>query len=196
MNRAATYFFRGLLILAPVVVTAYIVRAVFVALDEAIFSWLGSQLAAYAPQWIRSLVGVAAAITVITAVGMFASNFFGRRIVGLLEKLVERLPLIKLLYNSVRDVLGAFVGDKKSFDHPVLVSLSPDGSAKAVGFVTRHSLQFLGIEGHVAVYLPQSYNFAGNLLLVPSDRVQPLGASSGDVMTFLVSGGVSGREEK
>ena len=201
MNRVAKYFFRGLLILIPVVLTGYIVHAVFVALDEAVFTPIGELVQSAQPEGsvqdrplIVSLLGIAASITVITFVGMLASNFLGSRIVQLLEKLVDRLPLVKLLYGSIKDVLGAFVGDKKSFDHPVMVSLSGNGDTKVVGFVTRRSMNFLGIEDHVAVYLPQSYNFAGNLLLVPSDRVTPLDAASGDVMTFLVSGGVSGRE--
>ena len=138
---------------------------------------------------------MAGAITLITLVGGLASNFLGRRIVAMMERLVDRLPLIKLLYNSVRDVLGAFVGDKKSFDHPVVVSLTDDNHAKVLGFVTRDSLDFLGVENHVAVYLPQSYNFAGSVLLFPKDQVQRLSVSSSDVMTFLVSGGVSGQGE-
>jgi len=201
MNQLPKYFFRGLLILIPVVVTAYVFYAVFIALDEVAFQHIGRWIEKAArgddgkqPYIIRTALGVAGAITLITLVGGFASNFIGRRIVAMMEKLVERLPLIKLLYGSVRDVLGAFVGDKKSFDHPVMVSLSDDRHAKVFGFVTRDSLDFLGVEDHVAVYLPQSCNFAGNVLLVPKDKVQPLAASSSEVMTFLVSGGVSGRD--
>lgn len=201
MNRSAKYFFRGLLILIPVVLTGYIVHAVFVALDEAIFTPIGQLVQSAQPEGVAagrpllvSLLGIAASITVITFVGMLASNFLGYRIVALMERLVDRLPLVKLLYGSIKDVLGAFVGDKKSFDHPVVVSLTGDDHAKVVGFVTRKSMDFLGVEDHVAVYLPQSYNFAGNLILFPADQVKPLTAPSGDVMTFLVSGGVSGRE--
>jgi len=203
MNQLPKYFFRGLLILIPVVVTAYVFWAVFIALDEVVFQpigdWIGdasrgSKEKQSAP--IRSALGIAGAITLITLVGGLASNFIGRRIVALMEKLVERLPLIKLLYGSVRDVLGAFVGDKKSFDHPVMVSLTDEGPAKVLGFVTRDSLDFLGVADHVAVYLPQSYNFAGSVLLFPKDRVQSVSASSSDVMTFLVSGGVSAQGSK
>jgi uncharacterized membrane protein len=203
MTQFTKFFFRGLLILLPVVVTGYVMIAVFQALDEAVFSpigrfvrWLQGKEARGAEEWVLTALGIAATVTLITVVGALASNFFGRWVVARIEHIVERLPLVKLLYGAIRDVLGAFVGDKKSFDHPVTVSLDPQGGTKVVGFVTRQSLEFLGLAGHVAVYLPQSYNFAGNLVLFPREQVTPIPASSSDVMTFLVSGGVSGQEPK
>jgi len=72
------------------------------------------------------------------------------------------------------------------------VTLNPEGSAKAIGFVTRKDLSMFGLMDHVAVYFPQSYNFAGHLLVFPREQVKPLGMESSDVMTFIVSGGVSG----
>ena len=203
MNQGTTYFLRGLLILLPVVVTGYVIYAVFQALDETVFSQLGKLVrqlqgkeVAGVEEWVLTGLGLATTIVLITAVGMFASNFLGRLILRVMEKLVEKLPLVKLLYNSIKDVMGALVGDKKSFDRPVLVSLNDSGAAKVLGFITRDDLEFISIADHVAVYLPQSYNFAGNLLVVPSDRIQPVDAPSGDVMTFLVSGGVSGKKSK
>lgn len=192
--RLSKYFLRGLLVLIPVVVTGYVFYAVLFALNEAVLTPIGSKIPIDTPESVDWAIGSLVAVMLITLVGLLTSNFLGRRFVSMIEDLVEKLPLIKLLYGSVRDVLGAFVGDKKSFDHPVLVSLSSDGHAKILGFVTRESMSFLGIEGHVAVYLPQSYNFAGNVLILPRSAVEPVSASSSDVMTFLVSGGVSGRE--
>ena len=75
---------------------------------------------------------------------------------------------------------------------PVLVALLPGSSARALGIITRESLAELGLPGDVAVYLPQSYNFAGQVLVVPASAVTPLDAPSSDVMAFIVSGGVSG----
>jgi len=104
--------------------------------------------------------------------------------------MLSKLPLVSILYSSIKDLIGAFVGDKKSFDRPVVVYLSENTCV--VGFITRDDLAFLGLTEYVSVYLPQSYNFAGNLLLVRSDSVKPISANSSDVMAFLVSGGVSG----
>lgn len=172
-------FFEGLLILVPILTSVYIVYVVFISVD----GLLGLSIPG---------VGFVLTMVLITVIGFFASHFFTRTLFQYLEKQFVKLPLVKILYTSVKDLLGAFVGNKKSFDKPVLVKLSKDGSVKTLGFVTRASLDVFGIKGHVAVYLPQSYNFAGNLLVVPKSMVTPLTAESSDVMAFLVSGGVSG----
>ena len=87
------------------------------------------------------------------------------------------------------------MGEKKTFDHPVLVSLSPDGAVKLVGLIIRDSLEEWGLHDQVAVYLPQSYNFAGNMVVVPRDRVTPIEAEGSEVLTFVLSGGVAGGKE-
>jgi len=74
----------------------------------------------------------------------------------------------------------------------VLVALAPDSSVKIMGFVTRGSMEAIGMTESVAVYVPQSYNFAGNVIVVPRDQLTPVAAESGSFMTFIVSGGVSG----
>ena len=71
-----------------------------------------------------------------------------------IDKLLNELPLAKLIYSSIKDLIGAFVGDKKSFDKPVLVTLFKDSPAKAVGFVTREDLSAFGLKDHMAVYFP------------------------------------------
>ena len=75
---------------------------------------------------------------------------------------------------------------------PVFVTISPDSSVRIAGFVTRESLDTIGMADMMAVYIPQSYNFAGNLIIVPKEQVIPIDIESGKVMTFIVSGGVSG----
>ena len=103
-----------------------------------------------------------------------------------------RAPIVKIVYSSVRDLIEAFVGDKKRFNRPVLVSLTADGALRSPGFITRDDLSALGDSTRVAVYLPQSYNFAGSLIVVPRDRVTLVDVESSQLMTFIVSGGVSG----
>jgi len=104
---------------------------------------------------------------------------------------MRKLPFVRLLYSSSKDLLSAFVGEKRRFDAPVLVALQPDGAVKALGFVTSESMEDFGLTDHVAVYLPESYNFAGNLFVVPRSRVTRLERESAEVMAFIVSGGVS-----
>ena len=137
-------------------------------------------------------VGFLITLALITLIGFLASNFFAQRIFDYLEGIFTKVPLVRLLYASIKDLVGAFVGERKTFDKPVVVTLAAGSDAKAIGFMTRESLEFLGLLDHVAVYLPQSYNFAGNLLVFPSKQVRPIDAEGPEVMAFLLSGGISG----
>ena len=105
---------------------------------------------------------------------------------------MARLPFVRLLYGSTKDLLNAFVGEKRRFDKPVSLDLSADGGVRLVGFVTQESLGHLGMTEYVAVYCPHSYNFSGQLHLVLATRVRALDVASADAMAFVVSGGVSG----
>ena len=73
-----------------------------------------------------------------------------------------------------------------------IVRVSMQTEARMVGFVTQESLERLGLPGYASVYFPQSYNFAGNLVVFPASQLEPLDAGSADVMAFIVSGGVTG----
>jgi len=183
IKRITKYFFEGLLVIIPIALSIYIFYEIFIRIDNLI----------EAPY-----PGIGFGITVVAVifVGFLASNFLTKRLFGLLDKLFNKLPFIKLLYSSVKDLIGAFVGDKKSFDRPVLVETGHAKGEFALGFITKDDLEFLGIKDMVAVYFPQSYNFAGNLFIYPKDKVTPIEADSSDVMTFLVSGGVSGGDKQ
>ena len=188
MKRIARYFLEGLLYVIPLAVTIFVLYKVFVIVD----SFLGSTFPGLGFLTIPGL-GFLVTIVLITVIGFLASNVLTRGLLSLIDTLFERVPFIKLIYTSIKDLIGAFVGEKKSFDKPVLVKLTPDGEAKAIGFITRESMEAYGLEDHVAVYFPQSYNFAGNLLIFPSSQVLPLDVESSEAMAFLVSGGVSGK---
>jgi uncharacterized membrane protein len=180
MKRFTKYFLEGLLVLVPLVATVYVIYAVFVKIDS-IFKFTVPGM------------GFIATMLTITIVGFISSNFLAKKLVKLVDTLFKRLPLVKMVYTSVKDLIGAFVGDKKSFDKPVLVTLSPESNIQVIGFITRESLENIGVADKAAVYLPQSYNFAGNLIVVPKEQVTPLQAESGDVMAFIVSGGVASK---
>lgn len=173
------YFWRGCLVLAPVSITLYIAWLVFTTIDRIL------------PVGVPG-VGFVLTLVLITLVGFLTSNVIGKAVVRETEKWLARVPLIKLLYTSIRDLVGAFVGDKKKFDRPVAVAIVPGSKTRALGFVTRESLAQIEMRDCLAVYFPQSYNFAGNVLVVPKDQVETLSANSTDVMAFIVSGGVSG----
>jgi uncharacterized membrane protein len=172
-------FLNGCLVIVPVVVTLYAVYVVFVKVDGLLRLKIPG-------------LGFAITLALITAVGALAGNVVGKRLVGLPDRLLARVPLIKLLYTSLRDLMAALVGERKTFDRPVLVSLSSDGAVRAFGFITRDDLSRFGLRDHVAVYFPQSINFAGQLVVLPTSRVQALDAEPAELLPMIVSGGVSG----
>jgi len=131
-------------------------------------------------------------LAIITLVGFLGSSLLTRSAVGVVETVMTRLPFVRLLYGSTKDLLNAFVGEKRRFDQPVLVTLTPDGRVRAVGFVTQASLAHVGLDGQIAVYCPFSYSVAGQVYVVPASQVEPLDVASADAMAFVVSGGVAG----
>jgi uncharacterized membrane protein len=191
MKQLLKYFISGLLFLVPFGVCVYVVYLIFFWVDSLVRKPLESTLG-----WWVSGLGVVISLAVIIAVGALSSMFITRPFMQFIERMIGRLPLIKLLYQSIKDLIGAFVGDKKKFDKPVLITLIPGGGAKIMGFITAESLEFLSLKDKVAVYCPQSYNFAGMTIVVGRDQITPLEADSSEVMAFIVSGGVSGRNKK
>jgi uncharacterized membrane protein len=178
MSRLLNYFFKGVVLLAPLAFTVYVCVRVFATID----GWLGIPIPG---------VGFVVTVVLITLFGFLASSFLTRRMLSMVEGVLERLPFVRLLYSSTKDLLNAFVGEKRRFDKPVLVAPFASGEARALGFVTQDTLATMGMREHVAVYLPQSYNFAGSLLIFPTSAVTALDAESADVMAFIVSGGVT-----
>lgn len=180
MLRALTrYFFKGLLFMVPIIGTIYIVYLIVSRIDRLYeFPFPG--------------MGIAISVLVITLVGVIASHLLNRRVMSFIDMIFTRLPLVKMIYASIRDLTGAFVGEKKGFNQPVYVQLGPEPGAGVIGFMTREDLSHMGLDGMVSVYLPQSYNYSGYLIIVKRSQVRPIKAESGEVMSFLLSGGISG----
>ena len=164
--------------MAPLALTVYVCFSIVTAID----SWIPVNIPG---------VGFALTITLITLVGALGSNVLTNGLVDLIDRLLDRLPFVRLLYSTAKDFFEAFAGDKKRFDTAVLVTLYPAAEAKALGFMTRKDVDMFGLADHVAVYFPHSYAWSGQLLLVPAAHVTLVQANSAELMTFIVSGGVT-----
>lgn len=176
MKKLGKIFFQGLLVFVPIVGTI------------ALLSWLLITVDSLVPLDVPFL-GVGLVLVAIFLCGLLANNFVGRRILGWLERAMKSVPVVKIVYTSLKDLLGAFVGQDRSFNKPVMVRLSDE--LRVFGFVTCPRFDDSRLAGHVAVYLPQAYNFAGNLLIVPESKVESVDADSAQFMAFIVSGGVA-----
>ena len=179
MTRLINYFLKGLVFLAPLGVTVYVCVRIFTTID----GWLGFN---------QPGAGFAISVVLITLVGFLAQSFLTRSLLNVVETILNRLPFVRLLYSSTKDLLNAFVGEKRRFDKPVMVTPFPGGVGRMFGFVTQESLTALGLANHITVYLPHSYAVSGVLWVFPSSAVTPIDADSAEVMAFIVSGGVTG----
>lgn len=178
MKRLFRYFIQGLILSVPAVVTAYVCYIIFTRID----GWLGINIPG---------VGFVATMALITLVGFLATKVVTRTLVATFEEALTRLPFVRLVYSSTKDLLNAFVGEKRRFDKPVVVSLTADGAIKGLGFITQEAADTLGAAQSVVVYFPQSYAFAGWTFVVPSSRITRVETVSSDFMAFVVSGGVT-----
>ena len=191
MKKLVNYFLQGLLFISPLALTAYILLLSFEFTDGLLRETLVQLLGYDIPG-----LGLLIIVLLLVLVGYFGQTFIARPTRRLIRKSIENIPVMNEIYSSLNDLFSAFVGEEKKFNRPVLVLINPDAKLEKLGFLTEHDLSILGEQDKVAVYFPHSYNFSGELFIVPSDQVRPIDISPTDVMKFIVSGGVSQLEKK
>ena len=177
MRNFLNNFLRGLLLLVPMAAAMYVVYYIYTMLDSLIDFGI--------PGLSFGIV-----ILLITFVGFFTRKYNTGLFIWF-EDLVNKVPLLSLIYSSIKDLMNSFVGDKKKFNKPVLVKV--ENNLYKPGFVTSDDLKEIGLPGMVSVYLPHSYNFSGNVFLTDKKNIKPLKNSSSEVMKYIVSGGISGK---
>lgn len=185
------FFLQGLLFLVPIAITLWAIMTLFFFIDGLLKGYIDDVLGTSVPG-----LGLLILLVLITLIGFLGSSFLFRPIVIYFDRLMARAPLIKILYTSVKDLVGAFVGQKKRYTEPVVVRLFENSAIEKLGFITNRDLSLIGIpDEKVAVYLPHAYAWSGNLIIVPSSYVKPVDAKPTDVMKFIISGGVAEIEE-
>jgi uncharacterized membrane protein len=178
-SKLFSYFVRGLLLLAPVYLTGSILFSIVDKLDQQFYFHIRG-------------TGILSLFLIVVLVGFVGTTFIAIPAFKLFEAWMERLPLVRLIYFSLKDLINAFVGDKKKFDRPVIMVLNKENGIHKLGFITQDNLKSLEIEDElITVYCPHSYAFSGETFLVPSQNVTLINASTAEVMKFVVSGGVS-----
>jgi uncharacterized membrane protein len=182
------YFLQGLLILAPVTITGYVIVWVFQKLDGLIPIYIN--LASTEKPFYLPGIGFLLVVTVVVLVGYLSSFFIIGRTLSFFNHWLERTPGIKNIYSVVRDFSEAVAGKKKKFNMPVLVSIFQDDVFQ-LGFITNEDLKMFGLEEHVSVYIPQTYAIAGTLFLVKKEKIKLLpDVAAADALKFAISGGV------
>jgi uncharacterized membrane protein len=191
MKRIFNYFLQGLLFTVPIIATFYVLIKLIVWVDSLLPFQIPIKLGEHTEYEIPGL-GLIVIFLVVSFFGFIGTRYIRNPFFAYAEGLIEKAPLTKVIYTSVKDLISAFVGEKKRFNHPVLVRLEKESDIHRVGFITKDDLTELGIEKEkVAVYLPFSYGFNGELVILPRENVRPLDASGTDMMKFIISGGVT-----
>ena len=183
MKRILKYFVNGLLTLIPIFLTVFIVAKTLSFSDNLI----GQFLRDYGID-IPGL-GLLSALLIITLVGFLATSWFSSKLFQWIDSLFSGTPLVKTLYSVIKDTIGSFIGEKRSFSKMAMVDLGT--GMKVLGFITSEELERFGLTDYVAVYVQQSMQWAGNLVLVPKNKITVLDISVEEGMKFLVSAGVA-----
>jgi uncharacterized membrane protein len=186
MKRLGAYFIQGLLLIAPLAATVYIVFFLFQFTDGLLSTFLEKYLQLKVPG-----LGILIIIFLLIFLGIIGETIFAKPIKFLIKGVLDRTPILRLIYTSVKDLFSAFVGKEKKFHRPVIVLVDEKNDLWRMGFLTNDKLEVMGLEGKVAVYFPLSYNISGILYIVPANRVKPLNISPAEAMKFILSGGVS-----
>ena len=191
MKKILNYFLQGLLFVVPIAITLWVIIKSILWID----SLLPFQIPIHVPGLPNIQIpglGLLTIFVFVAMVGFVSEKYIRNPLFSYLEKWMEKAPLVKLIYSSVKDLVNAFVGEKRRFNKPVFVKLNKESDINRIGFITQEQLKDLGLEDEmVAVYLPFSYSFAGELIIVPRSNIRPLTASGTDAMKFIISGGVT-----
>lgn len=140
-------------------------------------------------------LGVLTLLIFLIFIGFIGRTFIAQPLKQVFHNLIGRIPLVKFVYSAFNDLFSAFVGKEKKFNQPVLVKVNLSSDLEKIGFITEENLAILGEKDKVAVYFPHSYNFSGELFIVPKANIKPLNISSSDVMKFVISAGLAGWEK-
>jgi uncharacterized membrane protein len=176
LMKIINYFLKGLLVCLPILLTYYVVSSVVISVDKII------------PIDIPG-IGFIAVIIGVTLIGWVGSSIISKPLFNLIDDFLSSLPFIKIIYTSVKDLMEAFVGEKKKFSKPVVVEFT-EGVYKP-GFITQDDLFEINLPGLVGVYFPHSYAFSGNLFFIDKAKIKLYEGNSTDFMKFIISGGVT-----
>jgi uncharacterized membrane protein len=187
MNRLLNYLLQGILYIAPLSITLYIIYAVFTVIDEL----LQKLLLQFVDFRIPGL-GVLTLFLFLILIGFLGNTIIAQPLRRILKEAINRIPLLSFIFSAFNNLFSAFVGKDKKFNQPVLVKVNLTTDLEKLGFITEENLDFLNEKDKVAVYFPHSYNFSGELFIVPKSNIRLLDLPSGEAMKFIVSAGLTG----
>lgn len=186
MKKLFRFFLQGLLYTAPLGITVYILYVIFHNVDGFLQKWLQQLFQIHIPG-----LGLVIIIALLIMVGFLGQTIIARPFRLLFNRLIKRIPVLKVIYSAFRDLFTAFVGEERNFNKPVLVLVNKTLGTQKLGFLTEEDLSLIDEKEKVAVYFPHSYNWSGELFLVPRELVREIDVPPAEVMKFIISAGVA-----
>jgi uncharacterized membrane protein len=190
MKKLANYLLQGVLYIAPLTITGYIIYSVFMFMDGILQKLLIQFFDIKIPG-----LGFLTLILFLILVGFIGRTIIADPLKVLFKNIINRIPLLNFIYSAFNDLFSAFVGKEKKFSQPVMVKVNLNSDLEKLGFITEENLELLEVMDKVAVYFPHSYNFSGELFIVPKANIKPVNIKSSDVMKFIVSAGLTSWEK-
>jgi uncharacterized membrane protein len=187
-------FFRGLVVILPITLTIALVWWLATGAEQ----WLGSFVREVLGWRYWPGLGIALGVTIVFAAGLLVHDPITRWLLGRLDALMQRIPLVKSIYLAIRDIASYMSQDgKKGFKQVVAVRVQ---DMRLIGFVTTEGLPGLPAQDPadplVGVYLPMSYGIGGYTVYLPKSQIEPLDMSLEDAMRLTLIGGVSEEKSK
>jgi uncharacterized membrane protein len=203
LKKIIRFFIQGLIILAPIAITVWAIIASFNFVDNLlpnlIHNIFPSLIHKDAEGNLKKIPGLGFIVIIlfVILVGWISSNFLMGSFISFFDQWMERTPVIKFIYSSTKDFFEAFAGDKRKFNKAVLANVFAE-DVWIVGFLTDEEMHKFDMGVNmVAVYVPQAYNFAGQLYVLPREKVRKIDKiTSGEAMKYAVTGGVVDLDEE
>ncbi|MBI4721188.1 MAG: DUF502 domain-containing protein [Chitinivibrionia bacterium] len=182
------HFITGLVFLAPVVITAYIIWKIFISVDNLI-----EPLRTRYPIIDIPGLGVIAVFIIIVLAGFLAGNLIGRRLISLVERNMNHIPLVRGIYTAVKEIGQVFLTDKRTVFRRVVLVKFPNSYTYAIAFVTNEGQTYFNDvtkEELVSVFLPTTPNpTSGFMLLLSKKDITPVTISVEEGLKMVISGG-------
>lgn len=191
IKKLLSYMLQGLLLLLPIAATIYVFYALLRTFDN-----IANDLLELIFEKRFPGIGFIFMLALITFIGYLSSLFIVQPLFKFIDKLLLKTPGVKIIYSGLKDLIEAFASDKRKFNKPVLINMNHNPLVQRMGFITQNDMSEFDLHGKVAVYIPHSYNFSGNLFIVDAKEVTPLDIPSSDALKFMVSGGISEVEDE
>jgi uncharacterized membrane protein len=185
-------FLTGLTAVVPVILTLYLIYWLIITAETV----LGSLFQNILPNgWYQPGMGVVAGLLIVFLIGVMMHAWVVQKLYGWAEGLLYRIPLIRSVYGSIRELFNLFShSHEQALHQTVILTL---GKMRVIGFITRQNpsdlLPEIEADDHVIVYLPMSYNIAGYMVVVPRSAIQVINMSVEEALRFILTAGVAGK---